>query len=424
MKGYPPSRAIKMIKLKTAKLFGGGLVPLSGSLAKRYNDCLAMLGVKPTALSHFSVDGLGWSPEIAEEKGENYYLNIGDANPNAIIISPAQRGKPVFMPSHSFDRDLMHAIFTAYDKQIRDITKDAALVVHLDQHVDAFYEPFDLLKYKHITVSFEVLNKLEHHQKEQRALIATFKEGNNFIDRELHHKILASAKEFGDLRYRKLSLENVSLKVNSFYTRAFGGVFLLRDFLTPILVFEDLEVYKKAIKDTHHDVMLFHKDHDELMNILVSHDIAELDLKTAFKSPNYQRIKMHLFSQALVDNEHAVNEIFENQFLFKKYLNEFDLETRKRLMGVGLYLEKIAQSNQTKMEDIVDPRYSKALHKPHRKLEVEHQELIWKLITKIAPVDPLHLYWYDKEQFYEAYKNWKPGYQEWVITSISKAITH
>ncbi len=413
-----------MNKLKTAKLYGGGLVSLSGSLAKRYNDCLAMLGVKPTALSHFSVDGLGWSPEIAEEKGENYYLNIGDANPNAIIISPAQKGTAVFMPSHSFDRDLMHAIFTAYDKQIRDITKDAALVVHLDQHIDAFYEPFDLLKYDHITVSFQLLNKLEHHQKEQLDLIKTFNEGNNFIDRDLHEKLLQSAKTYGDLRFRKLELEDVSLKVSSFYTRAFGGVFLLRDFITPILIFEDIEVYKKAIKDTHHEVMLFHKNQDELMVTLVEYKIAELDLKSAVKTPNYSRIKHHLFNDALDATEHPINEIFNNQFLFKKYLNEFDLETRKRLMGVELYLEKIAQSNQTKMEDIVEPRYSKSLHKPYSWLEVEQKELIWKLLTKIAPVDPLHVYWYDKEQFYEQYKNWKPGYQDWVIETISNAITH
>ena len=118
------------------------------------------------------------------------------------------------------------------------------------------------------------------------------------------------------------------------------------------------------------------------------------------------------------------NEIFENQFLFKKYLNELDLETRKKLMGVELYLDKLAQSNQTKMEDIVDERYSKSLHKPHTSLEIEHQELIWKLLTKITPVDPLHLYWYDKEKFYEEYKKWKPGYQDWVIETISKAISH
>lgn len=411
-----------MQKLKNAGLFGSGLVPLSGSLAKRYNECLAMLGVSPTRLDQFSIDAMGWSPEIAEEKNNNYYLNIGDANPNAIIISPAQKGKPVFMPSHSFDKDLMVAIFTAYNKQIRDITKDAAVCVHLDQHIDSFYEPFDLLRYKHISVSFEILNKLQQRQKEQKQLIAQFNEGNNFIDRDVHHKILESAKKYGDLRFRKLELAPLSLDVTSFHTRAFGGVFVLRDFIKDILVFEDEATFKKAIKDTHHDVMLFHKDHGELMDTLVDHIIAEVNLKTAVKKDNYERIKMHTYAAYLKDTEHPIAEILDNPFLFKKYLNALSLETRKDIMGVELYLERLQVSNQTKREDIVNDAYFNALHTPHSSLELEHQELIWKLLNKIAPVDPLHLYWYNKEDFYNAYKTWDESYKDWVIKTITNTI--
>ena len=105
-----------MEKLKEAGLYGGALVPLSGAVAKRYNKCLAMLGVSPTSLNRFSVDAMGWSPEIAEEKKDNYYLNIGEANANAIIISPSQKDMPVHMPSHSFDRDLMNAVFRSLRK--------------------------------------------------------------------------------------------------------------------------------------------------------------------------------------------------------------------------------------------------------------------------------------------------------------------
>lgn len=57
-----------MKKLRNAGLFGGDMVTLSGSLAKRYNECLAMLGVTPTKLKIFSIDGIGWSPELAVEK--------------------------------------------------------------------------------------------------------------------------------------------------------------------------------------------------------------------------------------------------------------------------------------------------------------------------------------------------------------------
>ena len=75
------------------------------------------------------------------------------------------------MPSHSFDFDVMTAIFAAYPKEIRDITKDSALVLNLDQNIDAFFEPFDLLRYNTISVNFVLLNKLDEKQMEQEAFI-------------------------------------------------------------------------------------------------------------------------------------------------------------------------------------------------------------------------------------------------------------
>ena len=226
-----------MDKLKEVGLFGRELIPISGSLAKRYNGCLAMLGVEPTKLKRFHVDGMGWSPEVSEEKANPFYLNIGEANSNAIIISPDQEGNPVHMPFHSFDRDIMTTVFTAYAKEIRDITKDSAISIHLDQNIDTYYEPFDLLRYKQLTVSFRILSDLGKKQKEQLELVEEFNSRNNFINREIHNKLLESAKEYGDLRNRKLELDPLKLKIGSFYTKAFGGIFVLRDFITDIIVF-------------------------------------------------------------------------------------------------------------------------------------------------------------------------------------------
>ena len=407
-----------MDKLKAAGLIGGALAPISGSLAERYNGCLAMLGVSPTKLTNFSVDGMGWSPEISEEKKEAFYLNIGEANSNAIIVTPAQKGKPVHMPFHSFDRDIMTAIFAAYDREIRDITKDSALCVHLDQNMDAYYEPFDLLRYKQISVSFKLLNKLDEIQKEQQALVATFYEGNNFIDRGIHNKLLDSAKKYGDLRQRKLVLEPITLTIKSFYTKAFGGIFVLRDFVNEIIVFEKMEVFEMAIKDTVHDVTLFHISHNELTSTLVNHRITDFNIKKAAKTKRYERIKKRMFVQHLASFEHPLHEILESPFLFKKYLNDLDKDTQKKIMSVEIYNQRKIVERDLNIEEVVDLQYTKSLLEPHSSLEEEPRELVWQLLTKIAPTDPLHLYWYDKEQFYEAYAAWKPSYREWVINCI------
>ena len=409
-----------MEKLREAGLFGGDMVALSGSLARRYNECLALLGVTETKLKTFSIDGLGWSPEIALEKKNNFYLNSGEANVNAIIISPAQKDKAVHMPSHSFDRDVMSAIFAAYPKEIRDITKDSAVIAHLDQNIDALYEAFDLLRYDEIVVRFKMLHDLYKKKKEQEALVALFNDKNNFIDREIHKELLKTAKTYGDLRNRRLKIDPITLKVGSFYTRAFGGVFILKEFIKPILVFEDEKVFKNAIVDTAHDVLLYHLHHDELMETLVEHLILEKNLKKATKTARYTRIKNHRFTRHLEKKEHSLKEILDSHFLSKKYLNQLNVEVQKKIGGVEIYFQRLIVDRSLKIEDFVDKEYFKALHQPHSSLEKEDRELVWKLLCKIMPNDPLHLYWYDKEQFYRAYNNWDAAYQEWVIESILK----
>lgn len=407
-----------MEKLRAAGLFGSGMVVLSGSLAKRYNECLAMLGVTPTKLKTFSIDGMGWSPEVAVEKKENYYLNAGEANVNAIIISPQQKGKSVHMPSHSFDRDVMEAVFAAYGQEIRDITKDSALVLNLDQKVDTFFEPFDLLRYEKIEVTFAVLNDLDKKQMEQQAFINFFNRDNNFIDRDVHNHLLNSAKEYGDLRGRKLKLEPIQLEVSSFHTRAFGGVFVLKNFVKKILVFEDEKMFKSAINDSAHEVMLFHKDHDELIDALVNNMILRKDFKGAMRTPRYDRIKKHVFVEEMKKAEHPLSEILDSHFLFKKYLNKLPKEVQKKITGVELYYQRLIVDKNLQLKEYVDEHFVKVLHEPHPSLKEEEEELAWKLLSKIVPKDPVHMYWYDKEQFYNAYGSWKPDYQDWVIEEI------
>ncbi|QCX01529.1 hypothetical protein FGM00_15965 [Aggregatimonas sangjinii] len=407
-----------MEKLQKAGLIGGALVSLSGSLVKRYNECLALLGVKATQLKQFSIDGMGWSPEVAQEKNNNWYLNTGEANVNALILTPLQKDKPVHMPSHSFDRDVMVSVFAAYNREIKDITKDSALIVHLDQNIDTFFEPFDMLRYNTIKVRFTLLNKLLEKQQEQRALIQWFNRKNNFIDKDVHQKLLESAKKYGDLRHRKLELQPITLKVNSFYTRAFGGMFVLKDFIETILVFEDEQWFKKAINDTTHNVLLFHLKHDELVDTMQRHLIIEGNLKDAVRTSRYKRIKKHIFSEHLKEKEHSFQEILGNEMLFKRYLDRLPMETKKKVASAEIYLQRLVVDNTIKLEEFVDVQYRKSLFAPHSSLQEEQTALIWRLLAKIMPKDPVHLYWYDKEAFYKAYETWEPTYQEWVIENI------
>ena len=411
-----------MDKLKTANLYRSELIPISGKLVERYNQCLSKLGFAPTELTSFSIDGIGWSPEIAEEKKFVHYLNNGEANPHGIIISPLQKGKPVYNPFHTFDRDMMKFVFAEYGQKINDITRDCAICLDFDQQIDAFYEPLDVLKYKSITIKFHLINDLDKVQKQQLALIEKFKQGNNFIDENLHQKLLTSAKTYGDLRNRDLILNDLQFQTDSFYTKAFNGVYLLRDFISPIVVFEDEKWYREAIKDTVHEVIIFHISQPELMEKLRDHVIIEYDLEGVVKSKRYERIKKFMFAKLLNDTQHSIKDILNDSVLFKSYLNKLDIESRKKLMGVELYLEKLEVSNQYKIGDIVDVELFNALQEPHSSLDAKHQDLIWMLLVNVSSLDVLHLYWYDKEQFYVNYETWDESLKDWVIEVISNNI--
>ena len=407
-----------MQKLKQAKLYQPNAIEISGFLVERYNKCLSLLGILPTKLTKFTIDGKGWSPEIAQEKSEIFYMNNGDANPHAIIISPLQKGHEIFEPFHSFDKNLMNLIFDTYNDEIKDITKESALTIDFNQGIDVFYETFDLLKYKEIKIYFNLINDLKVIQKEQQNLVATFNEGNNFVDEKLHQRILKSVIKYGDLRTRNLNLEPLIFQVESFYTKAFGGVYVFKDLPSPILVFESEKWRNESIKNTTYDVIIFHIKDYELIEKLKDYDAIEYDLEKIVKTERYKRIKKHIFSQLLKETANPMKDILSNVNLFKSYLNKLDLDARKYLMCVERYLEKSNLDNSVEITTFIYRDILEAMYQPHSSLLTNENHLMWKLLVEVAPKDPVNMYRYNKNAFYKHYKTWNPSYQEWVIEQI------
>jgi hypothetical protein len=312
----------------------------------------------------------------------------------------------------------MKLVFRTHSKKIQDITRDSAICVDFDQKIDVFYEPLDVLKYQEVSINFHLIDNLKKAKQQQLKLIEIFKKDTNFIDENIHQQLLTSAKKYGDLRNRNITLDSIIYTSDSFYTKAFGGIYLLRNFITPILVFENWEAYQEAIDDTTYDVLMFHILQPELITQLKDHFIIECDLVKEVTSKRYERVKKFIFGEALKETQHSVNDILEDKMLFKSYLNKLDIKNRKKIMSVERYLEKKNIKSDIKIKDIVDQEFYFALHKPHSSLRPNHQDLIWKLLINIAPKDVLFWYWYDKEDFYENFKIWEESKKDWVIETI------
>ncbi len=410
-----------MEKLKRSELFGAALVPVTGALVERYNKCLSFIGTAPTKLRSFHIDAMGWSPEIADEKDDFLYLNSGEANPNAIILSPKQNEKPAYTPFHSFDREIMDLVFKEHKDAIKDITRDAAICVDLDQYIDAFYEPEDLLKYNQISVDFTVVDDLYSIQQKQLKLVEDFQEDHNFLDESLHLKILASARKHGDLRTRTLEMKSMSFTTDSFYTRAFGGVFVFRRNGSGknILIFESKKMAKKV--ESSSKTQAFHINDGRFYSALAAEKMIVLDPEHSVLSGYYERVQKIIFSKQIENATHSLHEILENSNVYKRYLNRFTADSRKQLMILERLKENSKKVNALDIEGGLTPEVLACIQIPTPELAMKEQELVWKLIVKTSPYkDPLFLYWYDKETFYSEYISWDESYQDWVIKLIKQ----
>jgi hypothetical protein len=71
-------------------------------LVARYGQALDALGAGTTALPRFHVDALGYSPEIACERGDPCYLGQGPDHPSLILLSVDQLAGPILQPNAGF----------------------------------------------------------------------------------------------------------------------------------------------------------------------------------------------------------------------------------------------------------------------------------------------------------------------------------
>lgn len=404
-----------MDKLQKAGLYMSQLFAIKGKMVERYNKCLTTLGLEPTTLTEIYIDAIGWSPEVSAEKGSIYYLNHGGANPYGIIISPEQYGMPVYFPYHSFDRRLLEAFYEKNEEAIKDITTDSAIVINLDQNIDAFYEPSDLIDYDNITVGYKILDDLDREQIKQNVLIQKMYQRHKSLDMKLHNKILASANKFGDLRGRSLQLREVDYPTSSFYTKAFGGVFVLRSATDGhLLVFESMEEINKY----QHTYMAEHISSPNLLNELVNRGFISFDIKR-LDSARLDRVTQYFFAKYVDNAKQPLTEIFSNKSLYLKYLNDLNEEQRRKIIGPFKFFEKIANGHKPERANYISDDVFAALHSP---VQERMSSLFWQIMCHMNPIDPFLMYYYDKELFYKQFKNYSDSYQEWVIQTIQKEL--
>lgn len=411
-----------MQKLIDARLYGHELVTVDDpKIVGRYNKCLESCGIKPTNLGSFHVDGIGWSPEIAQEKGERLYLMNGTPNQVAIIVTPNQRNKPVYCPINSFDRSLMDAFFQNFADEAADITTEAGICLDLEKDFSRFESPHDLFLVDAVTARPFTANNTIAAAEEQQTLVKKFmEEDTSWRDEKLIEKLIESAKKHGDLRSRKMFIPSWQFKnLKHFHTLAFGGVFVFRPSRkrkknSGILIFEQKEESIKLQLDG-----VYHVDDRTLLEELEKARLIELNLDAnipflterceylcaqeicmAFPDITYGELSPSKKKKLLVEiKSHLPPTLFELERIIKKI---------HRGASIAEIIADIAISDELR----------KILMRPHSSLAAEYKSVVWQVLLRMNSHDVVRLYAEDKNLFYALYETWTETRKNWAIGQI------
>jgi hypothetical protein len=403
------------------KLINDGLVPLTPKLIERYNECLIRSGLAPTKSATVWVDGVGWSPQVAREQENRFYLCNGLINPLSIIVSPEQYKKPVYFPIFSWQRPLMRLFFDKYHREIIDITTTHSITLDLEDGISALENPLELLLLSEITAVPDTQGLVEAGVA-QSALVTHFHEGLNCLENEVRENILNSRRQFGDLRRRQISVASVTFNMfQDFHTVAYDGVFVFRNVSgEDMLIFEDEAQYTLVGGNTASSKVYWIGAEDPSpYNALMRAGWIEVPLEDYQKHPTLLEEKRELLlGWSLCDCESRLSWDTLSPSKRKNIVNSS--AHRTKVPEIYFELERFAAALKS---GSVPTELSRELWfflaVPSSRVPPVTREILWTLLTRRDPRNILECYTHDKNYFLTVFDGLGKQKQEWVANYIA-----
>jgi hypothetical protein len=386
----------------------------SSELVKRYNDALGTLGLQPTKLSEFHIDGRGWSPEIAFEQN-NDYLSHGPANLLAIILSPEQSTIPIYTPLSSFDDDVLRRYFETFSNEIADLTKDVCLCLELDHSPRQYSNIADVIGFESVTVK-TTAGTFGSGAREQETLIKRFLDDETaWFDRSLREQIITSSKRYGDLRGRAaLPAEFVVKDISSFYIKLFSGVFVIsHEGNSRYVIVEDKNEMPARQR------YIYHIQDTKLLPRLLEDQLLDVNESYYREKPELLRNKYDaLLADALFQLEPTLDFLNLNAAQRKQRLGLYAEQLPGVLFELEQFTAKLNSGAKLHSGDLSRELILLLLH-PHRDIKDQAHDVLWQFLckvqtTRVEPVDIVQLYQRDVAYFFEKYQSWSTQRQQWA----------
>ncbi|MBD9625498.1 MULTISPECIES: DUF6638 family protein [Ensifer] len=409
-----------MKRLLEAELIYGRLLDISEPhLIARYNKALEGFGLRPTALTQFSIDMTGFSPEIADELGDRDYLDPNRVNRRFIIMTPEQAELPVVHTSFSNTAALMHEFFNANSRAINAITIKDALYGEIEDSVSVVNDIDDLLSINE--VRFRVLSAEDMLGKaaELRGLVDRLKKvPTAWADDEMLTRMVELAKQTGDIRQNALVPDQLVFHHEAFWANHFGGVYVfLDDKTTTVICDPSVPGFRRSRPWQVSYVAI--NDHARIYDFLASTKRLQLPQASWVEDSGLYQHRADMVVRGLINESDPTADLANaDRIWLQTWMHRYAAAVAKD--GAYPFLQEmirtVAATGTIRMQDVAPAnRFMLVRAAPTH----PDQWLVNRLISQLVPRDFVSRFVFDKQGFYDAYERYSETFKEYVVATLT-----
>jgi hypothetical protein len=387
-------------------------------LIERYNKALRAFGLPPTARDKISIDRTGFSPEVAQDLGDDNYLDPNQINRRFIILTPLQASLPVVHTAFSNTSQLLYEFMTANARVINALTIKDVIYGEIEDSVAKVEDIEDLLSINQ--VEFRVLSAEDVTGKaaELATLIDRLKqEPDLWRDTAALEHMVELAKVTGDIRENALVPEQVIFRHNAYWTSHFGGLYVFVDpGMTTVISDPSAPGFRRS-RPWQVSYLSLH-DAARVYDFLVATGRVELPRASWIEDSGYLEHRAEMVVRNLIRKAEPGRDLGKvDRIWLQTWIHAHaDLIARDGTFPfLNAAKREIAQFGQMRMEEVAPERRFLLI-----RARPDHPDawLTNRLISDFVPDDFMSRYVFNKQGFYRDYEGFDPVWRSHVVDTL------
>ena len=404
---------------KNALIFGRLLKIDAPHLIARYNKALSAFGVGQISLKEFRIDMTGFSPEVADELGDNDYLDPNGINRRFIILTPEQESLPVVHTQFSNTAELMHEFFDGNRRAVSAVTIKDALFGEIEEQVTVAHDIEDLLRINEVRFRVLSADNILAKASELRTLVDRLQESPDaWRNDAMLERMVELVKATGDIRQNALVPDKLVFPHLSYWANHFGGIFLFHDGSGMTVIcdreapgFRRSRPWEVSYIDIH--------DHDRIFDYLAKTGRLQMP-QASWVEPS--GLYTHRAEMAVFDLIRRIDPANDFSGVDQVWLQTWIQRHAGEIAKDGIYpflrkaLAEVGANGHIRMEE-VEPDMRLLLVRA----DPDHKDkwLVDRLIARLSPFDFVSRFIFDKQGFYEAYADYPENYRAHVVAALT-----